>query len=242
MSLVTSSSSSFTSFPVVMCLNILSFLNPQDLIETAKTSSHFKKLTEHDLLWRPLVTKISLSTSNHASPITSEARKIYKFLSSSEICDELSTALPDPTPKEIEQLSQSLSQFCRSCANDLSLYSKLIIDPLTHKKNIKHEKYIKMLFNVYNTIIKRNDPSEIEIMKSCLREGTEWCFVTKCDEVERLFLAFVAQYKAKMPSCYIFEFADHRIELRASTGSDSVKATCSNWKSMYKSAIDEFRK
>jgi hypothetical protein len=246
----TVSKASLTSFPDVINLHILSFLEIDEVVKsTDKISKVFHQLSSHDFFWRPLTLSISDNISREKDP--GSVYPTYQIgknrLSTFLICDKLK--LPFLTQMKIRNLQLEL--VCHFLT-PVSVPKIMCIttDPFEKWSPAQHN-HIQMLSSVLQKVMEKNDPSEIEIMKSCLLDGTESCVQRQYVEVRRLFLAFVA------PRPYMFNWIPFcisqnakQITLREIVPPELLeepeyapvpkKVICSTWKQVYKSAMQHF--
>jgi hypothetical protein len=237
--------SNITSLPQSLNLNILSFLGFDEIVKTTdKINKLFHQLSSHDFLWKHLTLSISDNIScekdQNSGYLTYHIGK--NNLSVLSIWDKLN--LPLLTSDKIQPLSAKLQEFLAADPAKIMGNSDLAFDtwsPTQHK-------HIQMLSSVYDKVMKKKNPSELEITKSCLLDAVEGCLARQYSEVTRLFLAFVA------PSPYNFNFKPFsisqnkkQITLREIISSEfegfapvHKEVICSTWKQVYKSAMQHF--
>ncbi len=141
-----------------------------------------------------------------------------------DIFEAIYRDLPEPKYEEIDSFSVELVIFLEDRIDNsygFNMMHDLEDIARSNQRSPEDDHYIKMLLCSYETIMKNNEPSEIEIMKQAFVDANGACRTRRNDEIQRLFLSYVAP-RLNTPflngltplDCLIFDLMQYRIKLR----------------------------
>lgn len=137
----------------------------------------------------------AVSSSTRASTIEAQLLAPYDLgecaLQFSEVLRQIYANIPQPTANEKSAIAGEVASLF---PNYQSASIKSQLESITSSTNEWSTRFTHMLVAIRKEIVRRNDPSEIEIFKGAVSEGFGNCSNRKSTEIERLYFAYAAPH------------------------------------------------